>query len=90
MKIEEVLKTKKKIYIAMFGDNFVNVDKLVPAEDKEVERLLTSLFQEGYTEGRKTTIKEIYAYGENKEQGTYDPRLTMKYLQFLLSKLKEV
>lgn len=38
-------KTKEKIYVALFGDNFVHVEKLVPGDDKKVDRILLDTIQ---------------------------------------------
>ena len=46
-------KIKKEIYIAMFGSNFVNVEKLVPAEDKKVEKILAQALTQREDEIRK-------------------------------------
>jgi hypothetical protein len=70
-------KTKKEIYITMFGSNFVNVEKLVPAEDKKVEKILLEALTQREDEIRKEiegmkleyptgllTIEEVVAYNQ--------------------------
>jgi len=39
---EEIIQElKTEIYIALFGHNFVNVERLVPADDSKVTKILT-------------------------------------------------
>ena len=58
--INKIIKeTKKKIYIAMFGVNFVEVEKIIPAEDKEVEKLLTLSLDKAMQKAREETARDI-------------------------------
>ena len=60
--INKIIKElKKKIYIAIFGENFINVEKLVPAEDKEVEELITSALEKAIQESRDDERDKIVA-----------------------------